>query len=308
MHQPESVTIIIPAFNAARFIKRAVASALQQANVAEVIVVDDASSDDTVEVVRSLAQEDSRVRLVRLCANVGPSAARNMAIRAATSAWIATLDADDAFGPGRIESLLQLARSHSAEMIADNLVYFDGRAQKALGPSVHPEPRIQEITLEKLFRSTPDGGQDYVTLVPMINRSFLSDHAILFDEQIRNGEDFDIVARCLVAGAKYVADLAQETYLYTSRASGTSQTVLNANVVVKQTLAWLSHPEFKKRPDRLRIVHERVEILRRRELDRLAGDPAGPGRGAILRLALRTPEGRRWLQDWVIARLRPTNS
>lgn len=304
MKQPDTVAVIIPTFNSADFIERAISSALQQRSVAEVIVIDDASTDGTCMAVTSLARKDSRVRLLKRSINGGPSAARNQGLNVAESEWIAFLDADDAYGPDRIDGLLQLARRHSSEMVADNLIYFDQEAQAVLGPAVHPHPRIQRITLDKLFLSTPDGGRDYVALIPLIRRSFLDDQGLRFDERIRNGEDFDFVARCIVAGANFIADLGQETYLYTSRQSGFSQTAIDDSAVVKQAQAWLSHPCFEGRPDRLKLVHGRIDILCRRGLDRRVSSPSRHNRLATLGLALRTRAGRRWLVVWLLGRVR----
>ncbi len=299
----DTIAVIIPTFNSARFVERAIRSALGEQAATEVIVVDDASSDDTLEVVSALAKSEPRLRIFAQNSNTGPSAARNWAIREAGSAWIALLDADDAYVEGRLAKLLALAETWQADMVADNLVYYDGYTQEALGPSVHPHPSPRTITLEKLFRSTPEGGKDYVTLKPMMKRSFLLQREISYDEAIRNGEDFDLYAKCLAGGAKYVADLEQMTYLYTSRASGTSQTTISDQINVRQSSAWSSHPQFAGRADRLQLVRDRIDILRRRELDRRSGDAGFVQRLGTLRLALSTSAGRRWLAEWLRNRI-----
>ena len=212
----DTIAVIIPTFNSARFVERAIRSALGEQAATEVIVVDDASCDDTLDVVSAIGKSEPRLRIFAQTSNAGPSAARNRAIRETRSAWIALLDADDAYVEGRLAKLLALAETVQADMVADNLVYYDGHTRKALGPSVHPHPSPRTITLEKLFRSTPEGGKDYVTLKPMMKRSFLLQGELSYDEAIRNGEDFDLYAKCLAGGAKYVADLEQMTYLYTS--------------------------------------------------------------------------------------------
>ncbi|TMI85021.1 MAG: glycosyltransferase family 2 protein [Bacillati bacterium ANGP1] len=95
------VSIIVPAFNAERFVARALRSALGQAypNL-EIIVVDDGSTDRTAEIVRSFS--DPRIRLV-VQANRGQAAARNHGIRLSAGKYVTFLDADDAYLPAKVE-------------------------------------------------------------------------------------------------------------------------------------------------------------------------------------------------------------
>ncbi|HML74103.1 MAG TPA: glycosyltransferase family A protein [Anaerohalosphaeraceae bacterium] len=94
------ITVVIPAYNAASHIERAIRSVLAQTYPAdEVIVVNDGSADQTSEIVR---QFGSRVRLIEQ-ANAGVSAARNAGIQAAAGQWIAFLDADDEWLPNHLE-------------------------------------------------------------------------------------------------------------------------------------------------------------------------------------------------------------
>ncbi len=94
------VTVVIPAYNAARYIERAIRSVLAQTYPAdEVIVVNDGSTDTTSEKVR---QFGDRIKLIEQ-ANAGVSAARNAGIQAASGEWIAFLDADDEWLPNHLE-------------------------------------------------------------------------------------------------------------------------------------------------------------------------------------------------------------
>jgi glycosyltransferase involved in cell wall biosynthesis len=96
--QPAPVSVVIPAYNAERFIREAIESVQSQTlQVAEIIVVDDGSSDGTCEIAGSLG-----ARVIQQT-NQGVSAARNAGVRAATQPWIALLDADDVWDPRKIE-------------------------------------------------------------------------------------------------------------------------------------------------------------------------------------------------------------
>src|SRR3569832_1510291 len=101
----QSVDVVIAAWNSATTIERAVRSALADPAVSHVIVIDDASDDDTA--ARAAAVTDSPHLIVRkLPSNAGPSRARNVALELSTAAWISVLDADDYFDGPRIGELL----------------------------------------------------------------------------------------------------------------------------------------------------------------------------------------------------------
>ncbi len=90
-----SVTVVMPAFNAGRTIESSIQSVLEQSlSNLELIVVDDGSSDGTPDLVRELAAEDRRIRLVQQ-SNAGPSVARNRGAKLARGEVVAFLDADD---------------------------------------------------------------------------------------------------------------------------------------------------------------------------------------------------------------------
>ena len=97
------VSVIIPVYNAAAFVRQAAESALAQPETAEVVLVEDGSPDDSLTVCQALAAEYDRVRLFRhpKGANRGASASRNLGIRNSRCPYIAFLDADDFYLPNR---------------------------------------------------------------------------------------------------------------------------------------------------------------------------------------------------------------
>lgn len=102
------VSVIMPAYNAERFIRESVDSALAQTHPdVEVIVVDDSSTDGTP---RILAAYGERIRVHRQ-PNSGAAAARNTAARLATGEWLALLDADDVWEPRKLERQLAISRT-----------------------------------------------------------------------------------------------------------------------------------------------------------------------------------------------------
>jgi glycosyltransferase involved in cell wall biosynthesis len=97
------ISVIIPVYNAAVYVREAVESALAQPETAEVILVEDGSLDDSLNICDQLAQESDKVRLLRHPngKNRGAGASRNLGICNAKCEIIAFLDADDAYLPGR---------------------------------------------------------------------------------------------------------------------------------------------------------------------------------------------------------------
>ncbi|WP_027548214.1 glycosyltransferase [Bradyrhizobium sp. WSM2254] len=102
-----SVSVVIPAKNVAAYVGETLASALAQAEVTEVIVVDDGSTDNTISIVRAI--RDPRLRLMTND-SAGVSAARNLGARHASGEWLLFLDADDRMRPGAVAALLAAAR------------------------------------------------------------------------------------------------------------------------------------------------------------------------------------------------------
>lgn len=106
-----SVSVVIPCYNRAKLISRAVTSIFaQDFDDLEIVLVDDGSSDDTRAVASAIAQQDGRVRYILHDRNKGEAAARNTGIRAARGEFIAFLDSDDEWLPGKLEAQISVLR------------------------------------------------------------------------------------------------------------------------------------------------------------------------------------------------------
>ncbi len=201
------VCVIIAAFNAASTIGSAVASALAEPEVSEVVVVDDASTDDSDQAAMAADDGSRRLKVVRQSRNAGPSAARNLGIAISRAPRIAILDSDDLILPGRFAAL---AAAPVAELVADNILFVD--------PDRAPWPPIVPVTMPADFtdlslatfvqgniahRKRPRGELGF--LKPVLSRAFLDGQGLRYDESIRLGEDYDLYVRMMMRGARFLA-------------------------------------------------------------------------------------------------------
>ena len=98
------VSIITPCYNSEKYIEDCVNSVIAQSyNKWEMIIVDDCSSDASVEKIMLLSDIDSRIRIIKLEENHGAAVARNIALEDANGSFIAFLDADDFWEPLKLE-------------------------------------------------------------------------------------------------------------------------------------------------------------------------------------------------------------
>ena len=124
------VSIVMPAYNAQDYIQEAIQSVLQQTYTEwELLVIDDASSDRTAEIVNQLVRKDSRVHYIKNKANIGAAESRNRGVELAEGQWIAFLDSDDCWHPDKLKRQLDLAEKHRAEFVFSGSAFMnkDGR-------------------------------------------------------------------------------------------------------------------------------------------------------------------------------------
>ena len=238
------VSVIVPAYNVAGYLERALDSALAQTmSDLEVIVVDDASSDTTFEVASSVAARDARVRLLRNENNRGLSASRNRAMHAARGEWIALLDGDDAWRPERLDRMM--AYANNADVISDD-VYVVARSGTKPGEYVFWSLlRERGLTLTKpRWLSLRDFvGYDIGLIHPIFRRSFLISHQLAYNPSMRIAEDFHFYFEILWKGARWL-QLPRAYYLWTSSRAGslTSNEHVLWQSTIERTRSLYSHP------------------------------------------------------------------
>jgi glycosyltransferase involved in cell wall biosynthesis len=140
------VTVVVPAFNAGRYIAATLESVLAQQDVSlEVIVVDDCSTDTTAACVAEAAARDPRVRYLRTPSNSGgPARPRNLGVQAAQAAWVALCDADDLWHPSKLRLQLDVATRDRADLVCTAIRDFSDGAVPSMPPPPE-QPVVQRL-------------------------------------------------------------------------------------------------------------------------------------------------------------------
>lgn len=120
------VSVVVPAYNASRFLRQAVDSVLAQTySNLELIIVDDCSTDDTLQIIQEYAARDSRVRVIAGEENQGVARVRNRGIQAAQGEYIALLDSDDYWAADKLERQLCLLQAEHAQIAYCSVEFVD---------------------------------------------------------------------------------------------------------------------------------------------------------------------------------------
>jgi teichuronic acid biosynthesis glycosyltransferase TuaG len=146
------VSVVVPAYNAQRYLDATLRSVLGQSERSlELIVVDDCSRDGTAEVVRAAARADARVRLLTMPANSGgPAGPRNMGIASARADWVALCDADDLWHPQKLERQLAFAEARPATLVCTSIRDF-AEDEPPFGRLAGPPAAAESISLQRIL-------------------------------------------------------------------------------------------------------------------------------------------------------------
>ena len=235
------VTVVVISFNDVARLPRAIASVQRQTlRNLEIVVVDDASSDDTAAVVEALAAEDPRIRYERLpCNSGGCSAPRNRGIELATAPWVMFCDSDDEYERHACKNLLETAERTGADIVcgtAERIDVGSGRT-KRWRPQLHDRVRVADG-----LGDLPDLLYDTISVNKIYRASLLWETGIRFPEGLLFEDQlFTLEA---MAAARRVAVIPETVYLwYVDRLS--------------------DEPSITQRRNEARNVESRIEINRR---------------------------------------------
>lgn len=211
------VTVLMPAYNAERFIAEAIESVLSQTyEDFELIVIDDGSSDSTYEIAVRYARMDKRVKVISH-ANVGMGASLNKGLHLAGTELVLRMDADDVMMPNRIEGQVDFMLRHPDVAVASSLVYYINEQGEVIGKNSND-------------LKTPDDLKRYLSAGEMIGfhhpAVIMRKSVVLniggYRPQFWPADDIDLWIR--IAERGYVL-LVQQEYLLKYRIHGSSISV-----------------------------------------------------------------------------------
>ncbi len=181
------VSIILPVYNGEKYIGQAIRSVLNQTfKHFELIIVDDASTDNTVEMI--CKYKDPRIKLEKLGMNKGPSTARNVGLRLAKGKWVAFVDADDAWHKERLKKLLAAAEKYSHSFIgSDVMVCFSGENNEL----IPWKSKCKERSINTYFMIFPkvlDLVKNGFDVSPIFPAEILNKFNVKFNQKYRGNE------------------------------------------------------------------------------------------------------------------------
>ncbi|HYF22677.1 MAG TPA: glycosyltransferase [Caulobacteraceae bacterium] len=299
-----TVSVIMANYNGGAFVEAAIRSVLAQTlPELELLFADDLSADASLAVARRLAAEDARVIPVEAPANGGPAAARNRALERARGRWIAVVDSDDLIHPDRLRRLVEAAEKDQADIVADDLMIFgEGREPEFLFRGDLAAGPVW-ITAERFVRSNRLYGREPALgyCKPVIRAEALK--GVRYDESLRIAEDFDLLARLLIGGAKMLT-VAEPLYFYRKHPGSISHRLSESTIAAIVRNDAVLRERAADRPGVIGALDERLRSLRDAEaFDALVEALKRRRPAEALKVALRRPAAAALLRLPVLARL-----
>ena len=213
------VSVIMPAHNAAEFIEEAIDSVLAQSYENwELLLIDDASTDKTAQVVKPYL-EDARIHLLAFQENQGVSGARNAGLQKARGQLVAFLDADDKWLPEKLQQQVAFHESHPEVALSfTRFAHFDKAGECCHAPKMAYQRDLAHVDVSRLYYENIIG-----TLTVMLRQDVLGKVGC-FDTDLRLAEDHDLWLRVLQAGYRF-GYLNEKLAMYRLSAQGLTKSL-----------------------------------------------------------------------------------
>ena len=183
------LSVIMSNYNSAEHIEKSIGSVLNQTfDDLELIVIDDSSTDNSVEIVNQCMKKSDRIKLIQLEKNSGgPAMPRNIGIKNAKGKYFAFLDSDDLWHPRKIELQLHYMKEYDCSFSATNMVDFKGENEivSAIDKIKKDEIFIEKIDHSKLLRKNIIPNSSVV-----VNRNLFEGLQIIEDPDYKAVEDY----------------------------------------------------------------------------------------------------------------------
>lgn len=181
------VSVIIPTYNRAGTIMRSIQSVMEQSySEWELIIVDDGSTDHTEDIVKSVTEQDTRVRYIPCPENKGQAYARNTGIQTARGEYIAFQDSDDCWMPDKLQRQMSMMEAHPEYGLVYGQVVYDENGRLSV-----PYPPTDAG--EQIFKACLK--QNQIGTPTMLVRKAVFDKIGMFDTTLAALEDYELALR-----------------------------------------------------------------------------------------------------------------
>ncbi|AZB09095.1 glycosyltransferase family 2 protein [Chryseobacterium sp. G0162] len=201
------ISVIIPVYNAAEFLEKAVRSAVQFEEVKEVILIEDKSTDDSLKICERLSTDIPKVKLFQHAdkGNHGAGAARNLGIEKATRDFIAFLDADDYYLPNRFDAEKELFINPKVDGVFNAIgteyltekgkEEFQSKFKEVSLSTVNYPAEGEEVFKGLLSLTTKTFGTSFHLNSLTIRKASLEPHHLRFNKDLRVHQDSDFIIK-----------------------------------------------------------------------------------------------------------------
>ena len=235
-----SISVVVPAFNAAETIDACLSSIIGQTlRPVEIIVIDDGSSDETLARVRAIElAEPSFTWIILTQKNLGAGAARNAGLAAATQSFIAFLDADDCWLPEKLEKSIA-GFSDEVSIVSHDMIEIDEKGRQSDVLCSRHMPRV-ENPFQALFL------RGFIATSTVVTFRELLLHSGGFDPSLRAAQDYDLWLRLCADPAIKLRIVPLRLTRY-ARRNGSITSHAFRRLVCGVRIAWKMYPYLRRR-------------------------------------------------------------
>jgi glycosyltransferase involved in cell wall biosynthesis/nucleoside-diphosphate-sugar epimerase/uncharacterized Rossmann fold enzyme len=236
------ISVIIPAFNVEKYIEKCLLSVASQTfdkSTYEIVVVDDASTDGTLERILAVAKSHQNIKVVTNVSNSGLSNARNRGMDNSTGRFVLFLDGDDYIDPRTLEKLYKVAKEKKCDVVISGF-----NRVKESGEIVSTRDLKEPLTKEKLLRKLFSAEFSNVAWGALIDRAIFEDHDIRYVSCVHHEDVYTTYQ--VYFYAKNIEFLDEPLFSWLFRESSISNSI-NFEILVDYIHGFVSRKEFLER-------------------------------------------------------------
>lgn len=240
----------MPTYNKSRYIEKTIQSVLAQSyKEFELIIINDGSTDNTLDICRNFASQDERIKIIDI-PNGGVSNARNVGMKAATGVYLSFMDSDDYIGTDWIKNLVDDYEKNDVDIVISGLTDVDesGNILRKIKPEIFGKKKFDDIKNTLADTQSKNGLYGYA-VAKFFKRSLAIDNNVFFDKEISLAEDVEFVLKLLqYVDTIYYSD--NEAYFYIQDAENSSVRIDDSQInYFSQIIVFLTFTNLLKKRD-----------------------------------------------------------